>query len=335
MLVDSYIDLFENANKRHALLEKLEKEVKQQLRQVETERVKLRQVLLEIRRTKDANKIEERQLVAINDLLKDFERTAHQLVAEDEERLVSQRVGVEPVDLPQRLFELIDRMVPAKPTLPQVTTTIPATLDELTTFIMDDEPEAKSADTRLEVERYCPWLYTLKPPQLVENLEFTLPPPATVVISSTIDPSLALKLAQIQVSYIANHVPWNQWGVLLVNYLQDEALDAYLDYYHTRSDSMLWSDVLFLFFADKDLYKADADAINRWCKMAPEPQELSLSFVTRFKHAVNQLAPFPGRLDVEKALLVLQLDLPYEVTHQLQTITDRHQFYSVVMKRLR
>lgn len=330
MLVDSYIDLFENANKRHALLEKLEKEVKQQLRQVETERIKLRLVLLEIRRTKDANKIEERQLVAINDLLKDFERTAHQL-AKDEGVPMSTSIGVEPVSLPKELFDLIDRMMPAKPSL-SLKPTLPA-FDELTTFINDDEPDLKASEPKLEVAQFCPWLHTSKPLELVEDPQFTAPPP-TVVITSSIDPALATKLAQIQVGYIANHVPFDQWGVLLPRYLQDEALDAYLDFYHTRR-TMLWSDVLFLFFADKDLYVANADAINRWCKMKPEPQELLLAFVTRFKHAVAQLAPFPGRLDVEKALLILMLDLPYEVTHQIKTITDRHLMYRVVTRRLR
>ncbi|CAN3358600.1 hypothetical protein DICA4_D06194 [Diutina catenulata] len=327
MLIDNYIDLFENANKRHQSLEVLEKDVKKQLRKVEAERIKLKQVLAEIRRTKDANKVEERQLVAINESLKQIEVTSKDL-----ERLALDEPTPGPRTQPsanRELFALIDKVRAPHASEIAARSTPRAKNADTTQFY---DADSTFVDGASELEQYYPYLHTTKPADLHEQPDFKMPHP-TVVIASSVDPQLPLKFASVQMAYMANGVPFDKWGLMLNRFLRDEALDAYLDFYHTRR-TMSWSDALFLFFGDKDLYVVNAAAVDRWTRMRPHDGQSRKQFVAEFKQAVAASAPFAGRLEVEKAVLVSALALPYEVVEAIKPVTDRHEVYRIVSRRL-
>lgn len=369
-VVDDYVRLFERAKVRNKNYEDLEKLVKKRIRKLELDKLKYEQVLLDIKKNKHSNKLEQQQFDDMKRLISQFDELSKLLTREELlliEKYENDDVQEDMVEVPikqEKLEDVKQEKYKVEMTIKQERDIeeIPLKQEEDVTFIKHENLDSsslldsKSAEQKHHLstsspkknQTYSDGDQTLT--ELVEDDSFDLnmtkyypklilKKPKNATFQSNVSlPNLQLQITRndyinlllVQNLYLQLGVPYELWGVYVSQYLHR---DLVLDY--VQLEMPTWKDVVYLTLGSQDFFMDNCDKIDNWCKKTPAQDQKIKEYLFQFKLAVEQ-SYTPNPFDIEKSILMSLLQpqlLSLDLKSKLQLENDRGDFYRVLFKQ--
>jgi len=334
-VVDDYVKLFENAQRRTRSIDTLYLLVGDRIQNLDILRSKLCNLHEDIRKLKSSQTLELDQLNKLTLSFDQFEEMASQLTPQEVEFLNRSKNKHQNIDTKSPTTDSgVQNLEPNRPAPPvqrikyQSTGPTPSSSDtkglssDDDTLLFDAE---ESSSFVQDLAKYYPKLIVEHPNTLSTKETYSIPN-----LDLQIGRKDYFKVVMLQNLYILLGVPFDLWGTYISQYLKEELHGEYLQ----LAAPPRWYDVIYLLFANQDMFINNSYKVEEWARTRPQTGQSIHNFLHELKHKV-EASHSKTSFDVERSIIISQLNpgiLSKEFRMLLQS-QDRQQFYSLLFSQ--